>query len=82
MSGASERANGRASGPVFQSVFLAVINHSGRVRKKACIYGVKASKEICRADVSLLVSPFTNAKNELENWKILTKSSAGDKVVK
>merc|ERR1719511_359811 len=30
VSGASERANGRASGPVLQSVFLAVIDHSGR----------------------------------------------------
>ena len=30
MSGASERANGRASGPVLQSVFLAVIDHSGQ----------------------------------------------------
>ena len=30
MSGASERANGRASGPVLQSVFLAVLDHSGR----------------------------------------------------
>ena len=29
VSGASERANGRASGPVLQSVFLAVIDHSG-----------------------------------------------------
>ena len=29
MSGASERANGRASGPVLQSVFLAVIDHRG-----------------------------------------------------
>ena len=28
MSGASERANGRARGPVLQSVFLAVIDHS------------------------------------------------------
>ena len=28
MSGVSERANGRASGPVLQSVFLAVIDHS------------------------------------------------------
>ena len=28
MSGASERANGRASGPALQSVFLAVIDHS------------------------------------------------------
>ena len=28
MSGASERANGRASGPVLLSVFLAVIVHS------------------------------------------------------
>ena len=30
VSGASERANGRASGPVLQSVFLAVIDHSAR----------------------------------------------------
>ena len=28
VSGASKRANGRASGPVLQTVFLAVINHS------------------------------------------------------
>ena len=28
MSGASKRANGRASGPVLQSVFLAVLDHS------------------------------------------------------
>ena len=28
MSGASEQANGRASGPVFQSVFLVVLDHS------------------------------------------------------
>ena len=28
MSGASERANGRASGPVLQSVFLVVLDHS------------------------------------------------------
>ena len=28
MSNASEQANGRASGPVLQSVFLAVIDHS------------------------------------------------------
>ena len=31
MSGASERANGRASGPVLQSVFLAVLDHSGLI---------------------------------------------------
>ena len=30
MSGASERGNGRASGPVLQSVFLAAIDHSER----------------------------------------------------
>ena len=30
VSGANERANGRASGPVLQSVFLAVIDHSAR----------------------------------------------------
>ena len=28
MSGASEQANGRANGPVLQSVFLAVLDHS------------------------------------------------------
>ena len=28
----SERANGRASGPVLQSVFLAVLDHSGKER--------------------------------------------------
>ena len=33
MSGARERANGRASGPVLQSVFLAVIDHSERREK-------------------------------------------------
>ena len=30
MSGASERAHGRASGPVLQSVFVAVLDHSVR----------------------------------------------------
>ena len=34
MSGGSERANGRASGPVLQSVFLAVLDHSEVVREK------------------------------------------------
>ena len=34
VSGASERANGRASGPVLQSVFLAVIDHSGVLQMK------------------------------------------------
>ena len=29
VSGASKRANGRASGPVLLSVFLAVLDHSG-----------------------------------------------------
>ena len=33
VSGASERANGRASGPVLQSVFLAVIDHSEEVKE-------------------------------------------------
>ena len=33
VSGASERANGRASGPVLQSVFLAVIDHSAAGEK-------------------------------------------------
>ena len=36
MSGASEQANGRASGPILQSVFLVVLDHSG---------GVKSSNE-------------------------------------
>ena len=31
VSSASEQANGRASGPVLQSVFFAVIDHSGWV---------------------------------------------------
>ena len=48
VSGASERANGRASGPVLQSVFLAVIVHSGRVescgRKK---WGGRGGGWIC-----------------------------------
>jgi len=30
VSGANEGANGQASGPVLQSVFLAVIDHSGK----------------------------------------------------
>ena len=33
MSGASEQANGRASGPVLQSVFLAVFDHSSVVER-------------------------------------------------
>ena len=32
VSGACERANGQASGPVLQSVFLAVIDHSALVK--------------------------------------------------
>ena len=32
MSGASERANGRASGPVLQSVFLAIFDHSAALK--------------------------------------------------
>ena len=31
MRGASKRANGRASGPVLKSVFLAVLDHSGKI---------------------------------------------------
>ena len=38
VSGASERANGRASGPVLQSVFLAVFDHSGRKEKMRNIF--------------------------------------------
>ena len=33
VSGASEQANGRASGPVLQFVFLVILNHSGEVEK-------------------------------------------------
>ena len=33
MSGGSERANGRASGPVLQSVFWVILAHSERLRK-------------------------------------------------
>ena len=36
MSGASERANGRANGPVLQSVFLVVIDHSATEDFKTC----------------------------------------------
>ena len=32
MSGASDRANGRVSGPVLQSVFLAVLDHSAAMK--------------------------------------------------
>ena len=52
MSSASERANGRASGPVLQSVFLAVLDHSEHVLSKmrwidssACIRFATASKD-------------------------------------
>ena len=34
MSGASERANGQASGPVLQSVFLVILDHSAREKRK------------------------------------------------
>ena len=34
MSSASERANGRANGPVLQSVFLAVIDHSAAEERR------------------------------------------------
>ena len=33
MSGGSEQANGRASGPVLQSVFWVILAHSERLRK-------------------------------------------------
>ena len=35
VSGASERANGRASGPVLMSRFMAVLNHSVKPEQKA-----------------------------------------------
>ena len=37
VSGASERANGRASGPVLKSVFLAVIDHSEGEKRQSPI---------------------------------------------
>ena len=36
MSGASEQVNGRASGPVLRSVFLAVIDHSAM--EESCFF--------------------------------------------
>ena len=38
VSGASKRANGRASGPVLQSVFLAVIDQSERSRARSALW--------------------------------------------
>ena len=43
MSGASERANGRAIGPVITSIFLAVFDHSAQPKEKK-----KAEKRECR----------------------------------
>ena len=51
MSAASKRANGRASGPVLQSVFLAVIDHSARVG----LEGEKTSHEANRKRSKLVV---------------------------
>ena len=47
MSGASERANGRASGLVIQSVFLAVFVHSamGKAQKKRLTVFVEGKAE-------------------------------------
>ena len=48
MSDASEQANGRASGPVLQSVFLAVLDHSAggtqKMRKGGQGWGRKGKK--------------------------------------
>ena len=41
LSGASERTNGRASGPVLQSVFLAVFVHSGSRHSPSCFSAAK-----------------------------------------
>ena len=50
VSGASERANGRASGPVLPSVFLAVIDHSVLVKMDFYqIYGEKGLRANARA---------------------------------
>ena len=45
MSGASERANERASGPVLQSVFLAVFYHSERELYKLGVWVDGSSSE-------------------------------------
>ena len=45
VSGASERAIGRASGPVLQSVFLAVLDHSASVHQCRVIYRMMKIKK-------------------------------------
>ena len=57
MSGASERANGRASGPVLQSVFLAVIDHSVMVFVFFVFLGVV--NEIISGNAHMGLSPLT-----------------------
>ena len=50
MSGASERANGRASGPVLQTVFLAVLDHSVKgksVSERRCFFGLGNTSRGC-----------------------------------
>ena len=39
MSGASKQANGQASGPVLQSVFLAVLDHSASLQTLSSVLG-------------------------------------------
>ena len=41
----SKRASGRASGPVLQSVFMAVIDHSGGVESKRWEFGEDESEK-------------------------------------
>ena len=54
MSGASERANGRASGPVLQYVFLAVIEHSAMYTKTTDTDRVPTSKAFLRYTRALI----------------------------
>ena len=44
MSGASERVNGRASGPVIQSIFLAVLDRSAVGERRGHLFA-KSEKE-------------------------------------
>ena len=43
VSGASEQANGRAIGPVLQSVFLVILAHSAMPKLTLCVLNVKES---------------------------------------
>ena len=51
MSGASEQANGRASGPVLTSRFMAVLNHSARLLGRRSDGGGKKRETVWRSRV-------------------------------